>query len=713
MRTLLLTITAALVLSGQVAPPTVPAGHVALPLGEYNRLVDLAAQAPKQLGAPPHVYALDSAEFKLRVEKESIAGTLAMQGEVLQKGAARIALASGLIVLDAQQSGRPLPLTQHDGAHSFVIEGPGEFNVQLECALAFNTEPGRARFTLPPVFAGAVRVTLSVPGEQTTVVVLPGLITAKNSNGGRTTIQATLVPGKATTVWWSARVPTATPTTPLKDLRFLSDVKTLVSVSETEIALTALADITVVQGEASRFEFVVPAGYEVTSVTGATLAATDTRDGRVSLDVASASGRSHQFLIAMAKSSAGGKAEVGLPGFTGPQRETGEVLVEGQGTLELAAQESGGLRRMDLRESSPPLRSLAGHSTQAAFRYQRRATETPALALTWVRFPSAPLVTALADQAIATTLVTREGRSLTEMRLTVRNESQAFVRVTLPPGSTILTADVAGQRVKPVDAPDGSRVPLMRPGFRPAGPYQVSFVFAHAGAPFNKKGSSEITLPRMDLPAGAIEWEIFLPAEFRVADFGGDVTPANLLARSGEAEEPVAIYYGPPGPGVAGGTVVDSSGAVIERAHVLVTHSSGQRHEAFTNAQGEWRIPALPAGRVTIKVSAPGFKTTVRPVDLRSGQPLTITSKLDVGAVSETVEIASERDARKEARQADPLRRQTENAASTNVMDLQKRLAGVLPIAVTVPRTGNSYRFVRPLVVDEETRLTFQYRAGK
>ena len=35
---------------------------------------------------------------------------------------------------------------------------------------------------------------------------------------------------------------------------------------------------------------------------------------------------------------------------------------------------------------------------------------------------------------------------------------------------------------------------------------------------------------------------------------------------------------------------------------------------------------------------------------------------------------------------------------------------GVLPITINVPRTGNSYRFVKPLVMDEETTVTFAYR---
>jgi hypothetical protein len=48
--------------------------------------------------------------------------------------------------------------------------------------------------------------------------------------------------------------------------------------------------------------------------------------------------------------------------------------------------------------------------------------------------------------------------------------------------------------------------------------------------------------------------------------------------------------------------------------------------------------------------------------------------------------------------------------ASANVFSLQQRVAGVLPVAVDVPRTGTSYRFVRPLVVNEETKLTFTYK---
>src|SRR5438034_3996444 len=166
---------------------------------------------------------------------------------------------------------------------------------------------------------------------------------------------------------------------------------------------------------------------------------------------------------------------------------------------------------MDFKEMNPYLRSLARFPMQAAFRYHRQPNEKLALALEWTRFPDSSVLAAVAERAVVTTLVTTEGRSLTEIKLTIRNQAQPFLKIALPQGASILSADVAGEKVKPVEAPDGSRVPLLRQGFRPTGLYSVSFVFMHSGSPFAKKGGSEISLPGMDIPINVLELEIFLP----------------------------------------------------------------------------------------------------------------------------------------------------------------------------------------------------------
>jgi len=171
-----------------------------------------------------------------------------------------------MAVLDARQEGKGLPLELDNGTHTAVLTGPADFAVTLDAGLPLSIEAGRASFTLPVPSAGSVRLALAVPGDHTNVRISPGLITSRSSDNGQTAIEATLVPGQPANIWWTTRE-TAAPVVP-KEVRFLSDVKTLVSVSEADIRIAALTDITVVQGEPSQFEMEVPAGFEITGATG-------------------------------------------------------------------------------------------------------------------------------------------------------------------------------------------------------------------------------------------------------------------------------------------------------------------------------------------------------------------------------------------------------------------------------------------------------------
>jgi hypothetical protein len=47
---------------------------------------------------------------------------------------------------------------------------------------------------------------------------------------------------------------------------------------------------------------------------------------------------------------------------------------------------------------------------------------------------------------------------------------------------------------------------------------------------------------------------------------------------------------------------------------------------------------------------------------------------------------------------------------SQNVVNLQRRVAGVLPVRVDVPRAGTSHWFMKPLVIDQEVAVTLAYK---
>ncbi len=751
-------------------PPAANPGNVTLPLEEYNRLTDLAAKSPAISAAAPVPFAIQSADIKVEVKGDTATAAIALEGELFATGAVRVPMTKGMVVVDAQRAGAELPLEYQNSTQYAILEGPGPFSINLNAVFRVTIEAGRASFQLPAPPAGAVRIALTIPGERTDVIVNPGLITNRSADGSHALVEATLPPGQTATVSWTTHdAGTAEQAQTPKEVRFLSGVKTLVTVGETQISLATLADITVVQGDPSEFAIRIPAGYEVTASTGASLVSSETKDGALLLKVADPKARSHQFLISFERAVEGSKAEVAIPAFRGSQRDTGEVAVEGEGALELTAKEAGRLKRMDLKEASPFLIGLSQRPIRAAFRYHRQDSEAAALNLEWQRFPNSAVTAAIADTAYATTLVTSDGKTLTEVKLTVRNHSQPFLKVGLPAGASILTAEVGGQAVKPVVAADGNRIPLLRAGFHPTGAYVVSFVFLHAGAPFAKKGGSELDLPKMDLPVAVVHWELFLPDRYKVKDFGGDVvadqgplplphqpaanpTMYPLAADTGGRallnNEPLAVMGGTtdaqdvggfnggslPGgrggragldapliPGQLAGIVVDPAGATVPNARVRVfNNATGQTIETTSGPDGAWRVAGLTDGRLRVMVNSPGFNEYYGVMEYSQSHPVRLRSQLNIGSVNETVEVRAEAatvntessmvsEKRREKKEKDALK--TDDQASANVLNLQQRVAGVLPIRIDVPRAGHSFRFVRPLVVDENTKVTFTYRS--
>ncbi len=709
--------------------PLPSTGNVTLSLDEYNRLFTLAGKPVKRTDGFPLNFAIQHADLKFHVTNDSVLGSVQLEGETYTKYATKVALTTGMTILDARQDGKLLPLELENGMHTAVLPGASNFSVQLDAGLALGIEAGRASFNIPVPSAGSARLSLIVPGDHTNVRISPGLITKRDSANGQTSIEATLVPGLNASIWWTTRE-VATPAVP-REVRFLSTIRTLFSVSESDLRIAALADINIVQGDPSQFTLTIPAGYEVTSATGPTLDSSETDGDKLILNVANPAQRSHEFLISLEKSVADSKAEAPFLAFNSTQRETGEALVEGSGTMELTAKESGSLKRMDVKEVNAYLRSLARFPLQAAFRYHRQPSEPPALALEWTRFPDSSVLAAIAERAIVTTLVTVEGKSLTEVKLRVKNQAQPFLKVDLPKGASIVSADVAGEKVKPVQGSDGSRVPLLRPGFRPNGPYEVSFVFLHSGAPFAKKGGSDLSLPKMDVPINLLQWEVFLPEQYKVKDFHGDALPTSSLPPTEsddlERDSRVEAPHIAAGvfkdlslvPGQIGGIVVDSSGAAVANARIAVVHTdTGTAANATTDSEGHWFVSNIPSGRIRVTTTATGFNPYSREDSYDASRPLPFSFTLNVGATNQTVVVAAEGPAlntesaeiRRNEKQARKRALEQERAASSNVTNLQQRVAGVLPVAVDVPRAGNSYRFVRPLVLDEETKLTFTYK---
>jgi len=710
---------------------------VTLTLAEYNRLIDLAGRPTQAPTTAPVAAVLASSELRVRVDRDTARGVFTVNGDALRSGVSRVNLLSGATLIDPSAAGRPLPLVADGAAHTALIPGPGPFSLTLEWGAPLTFRPGRAAFVLPVPKSGTARATFDIPGDQADVRLSSGLVTRRTAADGRTIVEATLDPGSSVEVSWSMR--DSAPTAAARELRTLSEVMTLVTLGDSDVRMVALIDLTVLQGELRTVGVRLPIGYELTGVSGSSLENSEPTDEGLTLTIANPAARSHQFLISLERPHDGGSfnLDTGFVAVRDVQRERGEVAIEGVGTLELDAPEREPLHRIDVRELNRALQSLARLPLLSAFRYQRAAGANPTLAFDVKRFADAGVLAAVADRAVATTLVTGEGRALTEVILTVQNRAQPFLKVSLPQGATMVSVDVAGQAAKPVLGTDGTRVPLLRPGFRPNGPYQVSYVYLHAGTPFDKKGDIEMTLPRMDMPVGIVEWEVFAPERYSMKSIGGNAIETSMMRvseGSGRGDSSRSFSGPPVGMtekivelGVAGqisGVVRDQSGVVLPGVTIEVTSDAltERARTAVSDGNGRFVFMNLPAGRMSVAATLPGF-STARHDFIFDRRPRELTIELTVGSVTETITVSAERpvvdtqnamrqtiisdDAVEPRRRADPA---PIVPPSQNVVELQRRASGVLPVRVDIPRAGTSHRFVKPLVVDQETTVKLRYK---
>jgi hypothetical protein len=170
------------------------------------------------------------------------------------------------------------------------------------------------------------------------------------------------------------------------------------------------------------------------------------------------------------------------------------------------------------------------------------------------------------------------------------------------------------------------------------------------------------------------------------------------------------------GPGQIGGVVVDPNGAVITGATITVTNrQTGSSVSTTSDGEGRWLVSGVQPGAVSVGIYSPGFKQVQQELELYAFLPARIGTTLEVGNTSNVVTVTGDganlnTSTQQTARSVNQFRVSELNLPSLNVLNLQRRVAGILPVRVDVPRSGKSYRFVRPLVLDGETRVSFQYK---
>ena len=151
------------------------------------------------------------------------------------------------------------------------------------------------------------------------------------------------------------------------------------------------------------------------------------------------------------------------------------------------------------------------------------------------------------------------------------------------------------------------------------------------------------------------------------------------------------------------GTVTDPSGSAVPGASVVLSNEAKLERTTVTDAQGGYRLLALPPGTYTLTVTAKGFaRYQHTQLDLLVNTPETANIQLKVGATSEVINVSGEAPALNlvDASIGNPF-------SETQVKQIPldgRNVPELLSLQAGVAYTGNREDLLDPKVKDQDSR---------
>ncbi len=358
----------------------------------------------------------------------------------------------------------------------------------------------------------------------------------------------------------------------------------LVSISEEQIELFAVVRYNILYAPLKKFQVQLPPGYEVVSADGQgafSYQLRKTEQGPI-LEGETASGIEGSYEISLRLSRPlkpqENDAQLPVVRALGCERERGFIAIEVPGRISIQVQNRPEMRQIDVRELPESLVNNSVSPLVEAYRYHR-AFEAPKVTLS--RFPEIAVSEESIDSLKASSVLTADGRMMTELRIRLRNHLRQYLGLRLPASSSLESAVLGNQPIKPsMNAEGWVKIPLTRS--RVSGgqlrPIEIQIVYSEQVKTGWWLGLLDLNLPKLELPIASIDWQMYLPNQWKLSKVYSEVSPQKFVRSARWFQAPVDYSQTPLGivqqAGNAPAAAAGGGGAVAVR---MQSPRAGQR----------------------------------------------------------------------------------------------------------------------------------------
>jgi hypothetical protein len=575
-------------------------------VSEYESLRARAFPAEHEPEAPPVEATLTRVDYDLQVNSNGdlASGRASLTVDVIKDGWVRVAIPAGLLVREARLDGKLVSLISGSPGKggnqlSAVLARPGRAVLLLDVALPVAVSAGEESITLPSTASGVTRASVQLPRQGVDVKLAGGLLTEQSEAGAESKWLAYGRGNEPLTFTWRRKMDDHRQTLPL---RMRGSLIQLIGLGEDATSIYAEADLDIIQGAAHQARIQLPANITINQVSGAMIADWEVKSGELAVTFLEPVEQSARFVITgETRTPRDGKIDIPLLRLLNSERESGGVAVEVLGAGEIKDQKEQGLESADAADLGETVANRQSPS-MIAFRYRAGDAKTPrSLNVNVARYAQQAVLMANVEEARYQVLFSNEGKTLVQARYAIRNNQRNFLKITLPNDAILWSASLAGNPVRPGQAPDGAvLLPLEKSRAGDEAPvFAVELLYLVRDTAWTEKGKARLILPALDLPVSRTGLLLYHSPQFRVTAEPGTF-------RTEPYENPFSPALNPPAVVATGAEYGRNSGGVIS------TVTKDGRLEDYKRTLDDYHNKAA-GGRgariLPVRVSFPAFGT--------------------------------------------------------------------------------------------------------
>lgn len=426
-------------------------------------------------------------------------------------------------IVEASVGGEAVALTNQSGYQVWVTDRVGEVTLEVDVLVPASGPRGSQEYDFYVPRTPVTRFDCTFPGAGIEPRIEGAVRSMSATTEAATLLSAWLEP--------TSRIHVVG----LSDLggeeaaaKLYVETLSLVSVEEHAADVFTVLRYAILGGGARQFDVLVPPGLSVVEADGAggfRYTTEITPSGTVLHgETAFPIRDSYEVSLRLSRTLAGGVVDFAPPRAVGVEREHGWIGLEVVGTVQVEPAGATEAVAIDVGQLPPELLGNAVTPVLDGWRYH---SEGASVRLTATALPEREPAAGSVDSVIAATAITPEGRTRTDLSITLRNRLRHSLTLTLPPGVEVGGCRLDGVAVAPsLNAAGQVVIPLKRSaGVERPLPFTLDVTLLGEVGAFGLVGAPELLLPRLGLPISRLEWTVNLPAHNRYTGLHGQISP--------------------------------------------------------------------------------------------------------------------------------------------------------------------------------------------